>query len=129
MTYVMVGAGALLLAVAPEAAFAEEQRLLATCLSGGIAGGLLAVLLFPTTSTKQMAGKWLGSSVAAALFGPAACKYMDQHGDLVNTLAIAGGIGLLSWAVLLAVVPLVARIAKWAVKDRVPGAFEEEKKP
>lgn len=125
MAGIMGGASLLLVSVPdPTARFGPDEKLIAVCLSGGIAGGLVAIIMFPLTKIKQTAMKWLASSVAAGVFSPAVCKYYGIESDISQCLFLSGIVGLTAWAVLLATIPLVSIIAKWFVRKTVPGAFD-----
>lgn len=125
MIAALIGAGSLLIAsTAPESgALPEAQRLIGICISGGIGGGLIAVILFPLSTVRQTGLKWLASSAAAGLFGPASCLYLKIEENIFYSLAMAGFIGLTAWGILLILIPLSGDSAKRALKKWLPSIF------
>lgn len=124
MIAAVIGAGSLLAAsTASDMSFSDAQRLLGVCISGGIGGGLVGVILFPLSTVKQTGLKWVASSIAAGIFGPASCQYFAIDHNLFYSLAMAGSIGLTAWGVLLIVVPLVGDSARRALKRWFPSIF------
>lgn len=129
MAWAVVGAASLLLAAVPSnlvEGFPQEQRLICICIAGGIAGGLLSVLLFPKTTLRSTAAKWLVSPITAGIFGPAICQYHKIDDNIWYALATNGIIGLCAWSALFVLLPLVPDIAMFLAKKWFPGLIKEE---
>lgn len=124
-----VAMGALIVTALPVE-FDQSERLMALCLAGGIGGGMMAVLLFPRQTIKMNAAKWLGSSMAAALFGPAACVGMSVQDNMHYVLALSGGVGLVAWGFLFLALPVFQKLAvralSFAMKEKLNLPEEEE---
>lgn len=128
-----VAMAALVVSTVPVGGLDESERLMVLCLAGGIGGGMMAVLLFPRQTVKMNAAKWLGSSMAAALFGPAGCVWLGVQTDIHYILALAGGIGLVAWGFLFLALPVFQKLAvkalSFVVKDKLHLPEEDDAKP
>ena len=120
-----VGAAVLLLAVTSES-LDDSQRLIGVCASGGIAGAILGVAVFPRSTLKLTAVKFFGSSLASALFSPAICRYFSIEADMNYTLATSGVVGLVAWGVILLVVPAFTNGSTGLAKKIFPGLFPSD---
>lgn len=129
MMWAIAGAASLLLASVPNnlvEGFPEDQRLICICIAGGIGGGILSVLLFPKTTLRSTAAKWLVSPITAGIFGPALCQFYNLQRDIWYALAANGAIGLFAWSTLFVVLPLAPDVAKYFAKKWFPNAFRPE---
>jgi hypothetical protein len=130
MTWAVAGAASLLLASMPADTsldwWGSHQRLICVCIAGGIGGGILSVGIFPRTTLRQNAIKWLVSPVTAGMFGPAFCKFYAIDEDIWYSLAASGAIGLVAWGVLFVIIPLGPVIAKLIAKRYFPSILDGE---
>lgn len=121
---------ALLLAIAN--ALDPEQRLVAICLAGGIGGGVVAVMMFPLTTARLNAFKFLGSSILTALLAPAVCEHFAFQDRLVYVLAASGMFGFTCWGIFIIVTPafqrMAAALAKGFISRNLPGGGEDKKR-
>lgn len=109
-----------------------DQRLIAICLAGGIGGGVVAVLMFPLTTARLNAFKFLGSSILTALFVPAICQHFAIEERFTYVLAASGLFGFTCWGVFIIFTPIFQRMAaaagRWFLGRNLPGADEEGKR-
>lgn len=124
MAWAAAGAASLLLAAAPVEGFSQEQRLICICIAGGIGGGILSVILFPKTTLRSTAAKWLVSPITSGMFGPAFCQFYGIQQDIWYSLAATGAIGLFAWSVLFVIMPLVPDIARHLARKWFPDFFK-----
>lgn len=121
MAAAMAAAASLIMATIDPS---PDHQLLFTCLAGGIGGGVAAVAMFPKSTVRLNAMKWLASSILTSLFAPAVCHFYHIDGDLIYSIAIAGAFGFSSWGVFYAVSPLIERaatgFANWFLRNKIP---------
>jgi len=132
MLWAAIGAGSLLLAAAPDSmmnGFTEDQRLICICIAGGIGGGFLSIIIFPRTTLRGNAVKWLVSPITAGMFAPAICMYHKIETSIWYSLAASGAVGMFAWGVLFVVLPLGPVVARALVKRWFPTAFAQDEIP
>lgn len=129
MMWAVAGAASLLIASVPNDftdGLPADQRLICICLAGGIGGGILSVLLFPKTTLRSTAAKWIVSTISAGIFGPAICQFYGLQADVWYALAVNGAIGLFAWSTLFVIMPLAPDVARYFAKRWFPSAFRHE---
>lgn len=94
----------------------DSNRLICMVLAGAIGGGLLAVLLFPLPTAKEMCLKFLGSGMAAVFTVPGVFRFMGW--DLAAEYVIGASFvtAFLAWSLLLIFIPLFLKVLESMLK-------------
>jgi hypothetical protein len=94
----------------------DNNRLICMVLSGAIGGGLLAVLLFPLPSAKELCLKFLGSGMAAIFTVPGMFRLCQWDLAAEYVLGVAFIVAFLSWALLLMLIPVFLKVLEGMLK-------------
>ncbi|MGL4513813.1 MAG: hypothetical protein ACRCT8_12040 [Lacipirellulaceae bacterium] len=96
---IVAGAAAGIAARGGEGILPADWSLPLTCLAGACMGGVLAVVMVPTSEPRTVRGegvRWLGAATTATVIGPAACQWLPAV-NADNVLALSGLLGFMAW--------------------------------
>lgn len=94
----------------------DNNRLICMVLSGAIGGGLLAVLLFPLPSAKELCLKFLGSGMAAIFTVPGIFRFCQWELAAEYVLGAAFLVAFMAWSMLLIFIPLFLKVLESMLK-------------
>lgn len=104
----------------PSIDILENHFLTLMCLSGSLGGGIVSVLLYSTTeSRRQQAAKFMVSGLTGMIVSPFLIHYMAWQKYPSLVLFCSGVVALLSWSILIPLVPWAAGVFTSLIQKKV----------
>lgn len=101
----------------------DNNRLICMVLAGSIGGGLLAVMLFPLPTAKELCFKFLGSGIASMFVVPGAFRFFGWELAAEYVLTTSFIVAFVSWAILQIFVPLALKALEATLKKVLGHVF------